>query len=165
MYKRQHPYNAGHLFKNDGRPKVAVIGSGAGGAVTAARLAETGRFDVAIFESGPRLRPAEYPLDTLVGMSQLFEDGLMTLSDNLDIHLLRGRVVGGGTVMTSGLSVRLRPRTLAAFTDGLHTDTYTGLNAEEFSAAFDKVKARQSLGTIAPELYTCLLYTSPSPRD
>lgn len=149
-----HPYDAGRLFKNDGRPKVAVIGSGAGGAVAAARLAQTKKYDVAIFESGPRLRPAQYPLDTLVGMSQLFEDGLMTLSENLDIHLLRGRVVGGGTVMTSGLSVRLRPRTFAAFTDGLHADTYTGIDAEDFDAAFDKVKARQSLGTIAPSLYT-----------
>lgn len=154
VHYRGHPYDAGRLFKNDGRPKVAVIGSGAGGAVAAARLAQTGKFDVAIFESGPRLRPAEYPLDTLVGMSQLFEDGLMTLSENLDVHLLRGRVVGGGTVMTSGLSVRLRPRTFAAFTDGLHPETYTGIDATEFDEAFDKVKTRQSLGTIAPELYT-----------
>ncbi|MFT5357851.1 MAG: choline dehydrogenase-like flavoprotein [Polyangiales bacterium] len=154
VHYRGHPYEAGRLFKNDGRPKVAVIGSGAGGAVAAARLAQTGQYDVAIFESGPRLRPAEYPLDTLVGMSQLFEDGLMTLSENLDIHLLRGRVVGGGTVMTSGLSVRLRPRTFAAFTDGQHPDTYTGIDAAEFHAAFDKVQARQSLGTIAPDLYT-----------
>ena len=151
-----HPYEASRLFADDGRPKVAIIGSGAGGAVMAAKLAEQKRFDVAVFESGPWIKPNQYPLDTFVGMSQLFESGLLTLSENLDIHLLRGRLVGGGTVMTSGLSVRLRPETLDAWcsTSG---ELSIGIDRAELDAAFDAVRARQTMGRmrdIPDELYT-----------
>lgn len=148
-----HPYDASRLFADDGRPKVAIIGSGAGGAVMAAKLAETKRFDVAVFESGPWIRPGRYPLDTFVGMSQLFESGLLTLSENLDIHLLRGRLVGGGTVMTSGLSVRLRPETLDAWcsTSG---ELSIGIDRARLDQAFDEVRRRQAMGTIREDLYT-----------
>ena len=149
-----HPYATDRLFHNDGRPRVAVIGSGAGGAVVAAQLAATGRYDVAVFEAGPRLRPGQFPLDTLVGMNQLFEDGLMTLSRNLDLHLLRGRLVGGGTVLTSGLSVRLRARTQSAWTSGLEPETYLGIDSQELDAAFDAIRARQHMGRLNEELFT-----------
>ncbi len=148
-----HPYQVDRLFHGDGRPRVAVIGSGAGGAVVAARLAQTGRYDVAIFEAGPRFRPSEYPLDTLVGMGQLFEDGLMTLSRNLDLHLLRGRLVGGGTVMTSGLSVRPRQRTIDAWTNS-SKESYLGFEAAAMHDALDAIRERQQLGTINEELVT-----------
>lgn len=151
-----HPYEASRLFANDGRPKVAIIGSGAGGAVMAAKLAEEGRFDVAVFESGPWIKPKQYPLDTFVGMSQLFESGLLTLSENLDIHLLRGRLVGGGTVMTSGLSVRLRPETMDAWCSS-SGELSIGIDRPRLDAAFDAVRARQAMGRmneIPDELYT-----------
>jgi len=133
--------------------RVAVIGSGAGGAVAAAKLAETGRYDVAVFEAGPRFRPGEYPLDTLQGMSQLFEGGLMTLSQDLDIHLLRGRLVGGGTVMTSGLSVRLRDETKRRWcsTNG---DLAIGVGDAELTAGLDAVEREQAMGKINDTLYT-----------
>ena len=139
-------YPGRRYFRGDGRPKVAVIGSGAGGAVVAARLAELGKYDVAIFEAGPRFRPNQYPLDTLVGMSQLFEGALMTLTRNLDVHLLRGRLVGGGTVMTSGLSVRPRDRTKNAWTSGLEDETYMGIDPHAFDEALDEIQKRQALG-------------------
>ena len=145
IFQQSHPYDRGRLFRNDGRPKVAVIGSGAGGAVVAARLAE--HYDVAVFESGPRMAPAEYPLDTLVGMARLFEGGLMTLNRNLDIHLLRGRVVGGGTVMTSGLSVKMRSETKSRWcsTSG---ELAIGVTEAELDAGFEKVHRMQHMGRL-----------------
>jgi len=101
------------LFANDGRPRVAVVGSGAGGAVVAARLAET--CDVAIFEAGPAFSAKDYPLDTLSGMALLYRDGLFSFSKNLDLQLLAGRLVGGSTALTSGMSVRPRRRTLQSW--------------------------------------------------
>lgn len=148
-----HPYRNRNLFANDGRPKIAVIGSGAGGAVVAARLAAQKCYDVAVFEAGPRLPPRRYPMDTLVGMSQLFESGLLTLSKDLDIHLLRGRLVGGGTVLTSGLSVRLRSETQRAWcsTSG---ELSIGVPYDELDAGLDAVLARQTLEGIDERLYT-----------
>ncbi len=159
VHYQGHPYDVDRLFACDGRPKVAVVGSGAGGAVVAARLAqlrgEDGRpkFDVAVFEAGPRLRPRDYPLDTLVGMNQLFEGGLLTLSRNLDIHLLRGRLVGGGTVMTSGLSVKLRPETMDRWcaTNG---ELSIGVAREQLEVGFEKVHRRQHMAWIDERLYT-----------
>ncbi|HJK93873.1 MAG TPA: GMC family oxidoreductase N-terminal domain-containing protein, partial [Polyangiaceae bacterium LLY-WYZ-15_(1-7)] len=156
-----HPYDATRLFANDGRPKVAVIGTGAGGAVVAAKLAaekKGGRpkYDVAVFDAGPRMSPGEYPLDTFVGMGRLFEAGLLTLTKDLDIHLLRGRVVGGGTVMTSGLSVRLRQGTKDAWTR-TSGELAIGVGPEELDAGFEAVRERchmAPMGELDPALYT-----------
>ena len=153
VHHQGHPYDASRLFANNGRPRVAVIGSGAGGAVVAAKLAATGRYDIAIFEAGPKLSPSEYPLDTLVGMTQLFEKGLMTLTRDLDIHLLRGRVVGGGTVMTSGLSVMLRQETMSRWCSK-SGELALGITHEDFRRAFDEIEARQRMEWIRPSLYT-----------
>ncbi|MEM9069629.1 MAG: GMC family oxidoreductase N-terminal domain-containing protein [Myxococcota bacterium] len=158
VHHQGHPYDTSGLFACDGRPRVAVIGSGAGGAVVAARLAQARegnrpKYDVAVFEAGPRLRPSQYPLDTMVGMSQLFEGGLLTLSRDLDIHLLRGRLVGGGTVMTSGLSVKLRPETMRRWTS-TSGDLAIGVTWDELEDGFQAVHARQHMGSINPRLYT-----------
>lgn len=147
VFQQGHPYDVPRLFRNDGRPKVAIIGSGAGGSVVAARLAATKKYDIVVFEAGPRIQPTQYPLDTFVGMAQLFESGLMTLSRDLDIHLLRGRVVGGGTVMTSGLSVKMRNGTRDQWcaTSG---DLSIGVTADELDRGFDAVAKRQHMGSM-----------------
>ena len=150
VHRVGHPYDTRRLFHGD-RPgkKVAVIGSGAGGAVVARKLAEAG-YDVAVFESGPRFRSHEYPLDALVGMAQLFERGLLTLNHNLDIHLLRGRLVGGSTVLTSGMSIKMGSKVLGRWND----DHGAGLPHAEMDRAFDEVKAELALDTINPAFLT-----------
>jgi choline dehydrogenase-like flavoprotein len=127
---------AEQLFANDGRPRVAIIGSGAGGAVVAARLAAT--CDVAVFEAGPSFTAREYPLDTLSGMALLYRDGLMSFSKNLDLQVLAGRLVGGGTALTSGMSVKPRRRTLEAW-------QRSGIDAGELGAGLDAVEKRLRL--------------------
>lgn len=121
------------LFANDGRPRVAVIGSGAGGAVVAAHLA--GRFDVAVFEAGPSFERLDYPTDTLTGMSLLFEGGCQETTRTMDVHVLRARVVGGSTVVSSGMSIRPRKRTLAHW-------QALGMDVDEMDAALREVERR-----------------------
>ena len=133
------------IFANDGRPRVAVIGSGAGGAVLAAALAATKKYDVAVLEAGPRFAPHEYPLDTMSAMSLLFEDGIQTVTKNLDVQLLRGRAFGGSTILTSGMTIRPRPATLA--------DWQTrGLDLPAMNAALDGVQRRLRIETIEHDL-------------
>jgi choline dehydrogenase-like flavoprotein len=124
------------LFANDGRPRVAIIGSGAGGAVVAARLAAT--CDVAVFEAGPSFTAREYPLDTLSGMALLYRDGLMSFSKNLDLQVLAGRLVGGGTALTSGMSVKPRRRTLEAW-------QRVGIDSGKLGLGLDAVEKRLRL--------------------
>jgi len=77
---------------------AVVIGSGAGGGVVAAALAEAGR-DVVILEAGPFVDEATMPRDELSAFDRLYLDhGLVTTWDG-SVTMLAGGVVGGGTTV------------------------------------------------------------------
>lgn len=87
--------------------EVLVIGSGAGGAVTAAILAERGR-NVTVVEEGPWLEPdaaAPFSLDEMVAKYR--HRGLSAALGSPAIAFAEGRCVGGSTEINSGLYHRL----------------------------------------------------------
>jgi choline dehydrogenase-like flavoprotein len=85
---------------------VAIVGSGAGGAVAAATLAEAG-LDVLVLESGPYVNHTGYPTDPLVGLPLLYRDaGLTIAAGKPAIPVPVGRTVGGTTVINSGTCFR-----------------------------------------------------------
>jgi len=134
-------------FKNDGRPRVAIIGSGPGGAAAASQL--TPHADVVIFEAGARFAAREFPYDTLAAMSLLYEGGLLTPTRDLDVRVLIPRAVGGGSVMNEGVSIRPRSSTLDHWQrHGAHFDR-PGLER-----ALDDVEVRQRFQPIADDLAT-----------
>ena len=85
---------------------VAIVGSGAGGAVAASVLAEAG-LDVLVLESGPYLNHRDYPTDTLEGLPLMYRDGGLTVAGGRPpIPIPVGRTVGGTTVINSGTCFR-----------------------------------------------------------
>ena len=85
---------------------IAIVGSGAGGAVAAATLAAAG-LDVLVLESGPYVDRASYPTDPLDGLPLLYRDGGMTIATGKPaIPVPVGRTVGGTTVINSGTCFR-----------------------------------------------------------
>ncbi|HYI62516.1 MAG TPA: GMC family oxidoreductase [Acidimicrobiales bacterium] len=93
--------------------EVAVVGSGAGGAVTAARLAAAGR-DVTVLEEGPRSEPDAVAPFSLEEMATKYRHrGLSASLGSPAIAFAEGRCVGGSTEINSGLYHRL-PGELAA---------------------------------------------------
>jgi choline dehydrogenase-like flavoprotein/predicted acylesterase/phospholipase RssA len=132
------------LFRNDGRPRVAIIGSGCGGAAVAAQLAD--RCDVAVFEAGPRVSPPDTPLDAMAAMALMFDDGLMTPTRNLDMRVMRARVVGGGSTINAGVAVRPRAGTLEQWKND------AGLDRAAFEKALDHVAVVQRFGEYARDL-------------
>lgn len=89
------------------RTQVLVIGSGAGGAVTAALCAEAGR-DVLIVEEGPWCTPGDvesFSMDEM--MTRYRNHGLTAALGNPGISYAEGRCVGGSTEINSGLYRRL----------------------------------------------------------
>ena len=93
--------------------EVLVVGSGAGGAVTAARLAEAGR-SVLVVEEGPWYRPDEHPPFSLEEfIARYRHQGACAALGNPGIAFAEGRGVGGSTEINSGLYHRL-PDHLAA---------------------------------------------------
>lgn len=85
---------------------VVIVGSGAGGAVAAAELAEAG-LDVLVLEAGGHYNRENYPSDHLEAISTLYRDAGLTIAEGRPpIPVPVARVVGGTTVINSGTCFR-----------------------------------------------------------
>jgi len=85
---------------------VVIVGSGAGGAVAAATLAEAG-LDVIVLEAGESFDRASYPEEPLEAIARLYRDGGLTIAEGRPpIPVPVARTVGGTTVVNSGTCFR-----------------------------------------------------------
>jgi choline dehydrogenase-like flavoprotein len=85
---------------------VAIVGSGAGGAVAAATLAEAG-LDVLVLEAGSHYNRENYPADRLEAITELYrEAGLTIAAGRPPIPVPVAKTVGGTTVINSGTCFR-----------------------------------------------------------
>jgi choline dehydrogenase-like flavoprotein len=85
---------------------VVIVGSGAGGAVAAATLAEAG-LDVIVLEAGQHYTRDSYPSDHLDAIAELYRDGGLTIAEGRPpIPVPVAKVVGGTTVINSGTCFR-----------------------------------------------------------
>ena len=85
---------------------VVVVGSGAGGAVAAATLAEAG-LDVIVLEAGDSYDRESYPSDPLDAIASLYRDGGLTIAEGRPpIPVPVAKTVGGTTVINSGTCFR-----------------------------------------------------------
>ena len=89
--------------------EVLVIGSGAGGAVTAATLAEAGR-EVLLLEDGPPVERANLPAHRPEAVATLYRNGGLTpILGVPTMAFVEGRCLGGSTEINSGFWHRLPP--------------------------------------------------------
>lgn len=77
---------------------VVVVGSGAGGGVVAARLAEAGAH-VLVLEAGPHLPEADMPTNEGEAFRRLYLDRGTTSTADLGITIVAGSCLGGGTTI------------------------------------------------------------------
>jgi choline dehydrogenase-like flavoprotein len=85
---------------------VAIVGSGAGGAVAAAMLAEAG-LDVLVLEAGDHYDRSNYPVDRLGAIAQIYREAGLTIAEGRPpIPVPVAKVVGGTTVINSGTCFR-----------------------------------------------------------
>jgi choline dehydrogenase-like flavoprotein len=90
------------------RTQVCVIGSGAGGAVVAAKLAEAG-FDVIVLEEGGYYTQADFDDDEGRLAPLLYADSAARATDDLSMMMLQGRCIGGGTTVNWLMTLRPQP--------------------------------------------------------
>jgi choline dehydrogenase-like flavoprotein len=108
---------------------VCVVGSGAGGAVIAARCAEAGK-QVMVLEAGAYRNESDFKQLELPGYLELYYGGGLAASESGSIAVLAGATLGGGTVVNYMNCVRPPERILAEWAShGLD-----GLDDPEFSA-------------------------------
>src|SRR4051794_11463001 len=105
------PEPAGSLGETEPRGEgeecdVVIVGSGAGGAVAAATLAEAG-LDVLVLEAGDHYDRDSYPADRLEAIATLYrEAGLTIAAGSPPIPIPVAKAVGGTTVINSGTCFR-----------------------------------------------------------
>lgn len=77
---------------------VCVVGSGAGGGVIAAELAEAG-LDVVVLETGGHAETADFSPFELDAMAQLYWRGGYTATADGNVTMVAGATLGGGTTV------------------------------------------------------------------
>jgi choline dehydrogenase-like flavoprotein len=126
-----------------------VIGSGAGGATVAARLAEAGH-DVVIVEEGPYVDHAGVPDQVPEGMSRLWRGGGLTVAlGRTPIAYAEGRCVGGGTEINSAIMQRA-PETLLE--DWARTYQITDYGPTQLRSYYDRSAAIVNASLTPPPL-------------
>lgn len=123
---------------------VVVVGSGAGGAVAAAELAEAGAA-VIVVEEGP-YRPTEtFTGDDLEMVRSLYRDGGVTATlGRPPVAYNEGRCVGGSTVINGAMSWRAPERVIERWS---REHAMPELNAQTLEPWFDRVEAFLSVST------------------
>jgi len=125
--------------------QVLVVGSGAGGAPTAAVLAEAG-FDVLVVEEGPWVEQGSVRPFSLEQMEAQYRSGGVTVAiGRPSIAYTEGRCAGGGTEINSGLYRRPSEETLSRWRSGWQIDDF---GDDEFFALCDEVEAALSVQTV-----------------
>lgn len=93
---------------------VAIVGSGAGGSIAAARLAARGA-KVVIVEEGAYLTRNDFEPLEHVAYPAMYQDAGSRATEDLGIVILQGKTVGGGTTVNWMTSLRTPESTLEAW--------------------------------------------------
>ncbi len=121
---------------------VVVVGSGAGGAVAAATLAEAG-LDVIVLEAGAHYNRDSYPGDHLEAIAELYRDGGLTIAAGRPpIPVPVARALGGTTVINSGTCFRAPQPVLEDWEKRFGIPWATGLDAD-YAEAEDFLRVTQ----------------------
>jgi choline dehydrogenase-like flavoprotein len=118
------------------RADAVVIGTGAGGAVAAARLAAAG-LDVVLLEEGGWYRGADFTEREVDMTERLYADGGLRATDDLSLLMLQGRSVGGST--TINWLIMLRPAE-HVLDEWAAEHGWEGMRLSELAPVFDRVE-------------------------
>ena len=121
---------------------VVVIGSGAGGGVTAEILAQAG-LEVAIVEEGPLAGSSEFRMHEREAYPRLYQESAGRQTLDKAVTILQGRCVGGGTTVNWTSSFRTPPRTLAYWSGALGL---AGMTPGALDPWFARMEERLAIG-------------------
>jgi choline dehydrogenase-like flavoprotein len=137
------------------RADAVVIGSGAGGAVTAAKLAEAG-LAVVILEGGGWNTRSDFIEDDARLSEQMLAEGAFRSTDDGSVALVQGETAGGSTTVNWMIMLRtpdfvleqwaresgvegMSPRELAPVFDEIEQFVHAGLVPEEAHSANNRI--------------------------
>jgi len=125
---------------------AVVVGTGAGGATTAAELAQAG-IDVIMIEEGGYHTTESFTAESVRALRTLYRDGGggFTLG-RPSVLFAEGRCVGGSTVVNGGMSWRTQARVLARWSEEVD-----GVTERDMDPYFAEVESRLHVALQDPE--------------
>lgn len=124
---------------------VCVIGSGAGGAVTAHELAAAG-FSVVILEEGGHYTKKDFKMREDLAYPALYQEAAGRTTKDLGISILQGRAVGGTTVVNWTTSYRTPEHVLEHWSK---VHKVSGFSKKELDPHWDVIEERLNIKEIA----------------
>lgn len=118
------------------RCDAVVIGTGAGGATAAARLAESG-LDVIVVESGELVQPSDFDEREGPLFERLYADGGLRTTDDLGVAMVQGVTVGGSTTVNWMIMLRTPDWVLDEWT---RVHGAEGMSSAEMASVFARVE-------------------------
>ena len=146
---------------------VCVVGSGAGGGVAAAVLAQAG-LDVVVLEAGGHYEEADFDGAELDGFRRLYHGRGTTATDDHGIGILAGACVGGGTVVNYTTSFRTPDEVRGEWGGVFATDAFTGaldVVCERLSVTTDESRPSRREEVVNDGLHRLGWHVAPMPRN
>lgn len=120
---------------------VCIIGSGAGGAVTAALLQKSGK-SVVVIEEGGYFTKDRFRTREDEGMPYLYQEGGQRTTKDLGISILQGKAVGGTTVINWTTCFRTPDETVDLWHE---KHDVKGFTKADLQPHFDAIEQRLSI--------------------
>jgi choline dehydrogenase-like flavoprotein len=117
---------------------VIIIGTGAGGGVSAEVLSQAG-LNVVMIEEGGLFTSDNFNMDELQAYGDLYQEGAGRTTKDGAINIFQGRAVGGTTVVNWTSSFRTPNGTLEHWQQN---HGVTGLSPEEMTPYFEQMEKR-----------------------
>lgn len=127
---------------------VVIIGSGAGGGVSAEILARAG-LRVIVLEAGGLYSSDDFRLDEAEAYRNLYQDGAMRATKDGGVTILQGRAVGGSTTVNWTSSFRTPSQTLDHWRNAFGVE---GLDRASLDPWFERMEKRLNISkwVVAP---------------
>jgi choline dehydrogenase-like flavoprotein len=132
------------------RAEIVVVGSGAGGAVAAARLAESGH-DVLVLEEGEPLGEEEMSERESEMYERLYADGGLRATDDLSVSLLQGATLGGGTTVNWMIMLRTPDWVLDEWSARHGMD---GMTPRDLAPVFERIEREVHASTVPDDAHS-----------
>jgi choline dehydrogenase-like flavoprotein len=120
---------------------VVIVGTGAGGGITAEILAKAG-LAVLMIEEGPLASSRDFNMRESEAYPTLYQESAARKTADKAINILQGRCVGGSTTVNWTGSFRTPPQTLAYWRDRF---ALPGFSADEMVPWFEQAERRLSI--------------------
>jgi choline dehydrogenase-like flavoprotein len=132
------------------KTEVLVIGSGAGGAVAAARLAEAGH-RVMVLEEGEPLDAEDFTENEPLLRGRLYAERGLRATDDASVSMLQGATLGGGTTVNWMIMLRTPDWVLDEWTARHGAE---GMTPRELAPVFDCIEREVHARTVTDDAHS-----------